>query len=77
MRWIIDYKSSRPSPGEPLEQFTAREAAVYVAQLQGYRDSVRALGGQAIRCALFFTALGHLYILPELDLPCLDTGTRP
>ena len=71
-RWIVDYKNSQPAQGESLEDFTARESATYTGQLQRYRDALRSLGGQALRCALFFTALGHLHPLTELDLPALD-----
>ena len=68
-RWVIDYKNSQPGPGEPLEVFTSRESAVYRPQLQAYRDALRVLGEQPLRCALYFTALGYLHPLAELDLP--------
>lgn len=71
-RWIVDYKNSRPAEGEPVEDFVARESSTYRAQLQGYRDALRAMGAQALRSALYFTALGQLHPLGELDLPALD-----
>lgn len=76
VRWVIDYKNSHPAPGEVFDAFAARESANYRKQLQGYRDAVRFLGDQPIRCALFFTALGLLHISSELDLPCLETATN-
>ena len=75
-RWIVDYKNSQPAQGESLEDFTARESATYTGQLQRYRDALRSLGGQALRCALFFTALGYLHPLTELDLPAVDGQER-
>lgn len=35
-RWVIDYKSSQPGEGEPLDQFIARESQKYTDQLQTY-----------------------------------------
>ena len=72
-RWIIDYKSSRPAPGEPLDVFAAREGVTYLDQLLCYRDAVRGLKSEPLRCALFFTTLGYLYAMPELDLPAAKT----
>ena len=68
-RWVIGYNNSQPGPGEPLEVFTSRESSVYRPQLQAYRDALRVLGEQPLRCALYFTALGYLHPLAELDLP--------
>ena len=71
-RWIVDYKSSRPAPEEPLPIFAARESAAYLDQLLCYRDALRALVSEPLRCALFFTALGYLHAMPELDLPAVE-----
>lgn len=68
-RWLVDYKNSRPADGEGLAEFTARESETYREQLLRYRDALRCLGPQPLRCALFFTALGHLHRLQDLDLP--------
>ncbi|MCB1703402.1 MAG: UvrD-helicase domain-containing protein [Halioglobus sp.] len=76
LRWVIDYKSSRPAEGESFEDFATRESALYAGQLQVYRDAVRCLGNQPVRCALFFTALGRLYIVNTLDLPELKPGEK-
>ena len=69
IRWLIDYKNSRPEPGQPVDEFLAQQARIYRAQLLRYRDALRDLSAQALNCALYFTALGQLHRLPELDLP--------
>jgi len=72
-RWIVDYKSSRPNPEETLHVFAARESATYLGQLRCYRDALRGLVTEPLRCALFFTALGYLHAMPELDLPAVKS----
>ncbi len=69
VRWIIDYKNSQPALGEELEAFAARESATHIDQLRRYRNAVRGLDNNPVRCALFFTAVGQLHVLSELDLP--------
>jgi hypothetical protein len=76
VRWVIDYKSSCPSPGEAIAAFIAREGAAYCEQLRSYRDALRFFGDQPLRCALFFTALGQLHIVSELDLPGMQSGAN-
>jgi ATP-dependent helicase/nuclease subunit A len=56
-RWVIDFKTSRHEGGD-LEGFIAQELERYRAQLEGYRDLVRALGPQPVRVALYFPLLG-------------------
>jgi len=67
IRWVIDYKSSRPAETEPLEAFMGREARNYREQLRRYRDAVYAIEDRPVRCALYFTALGKLHVLDDLD----------
>lgn len=67
-RWVVDYKTSRPAPGESDSAFLQREAGTYRDQLRRYRDALRDLGEGAIRCALYFTALGRLHELEDLRL---------
>jgi ATP-dependent exoDNAse (exonuclease V) beta subunit len=67
IRWVIDYKSSLPAPGCDLAVFTAGEAERYRTQLRVYRDALRELGAEPVRCALYFTGLALLHPLPELD----------
>jgi len=69
VRWVIDYKTSRPAPQEPLAAFLARESDDYAEQLQRYRDALRRIGDEPLCCALYFTALGRLHVLEELSLP--------
>ena len=59
-RWIIDYKTSRPLPGESVADFSMRELASYREQLEGYRSAMAALEDRPVRCALYFTAISHL-----------------
>jgi hypothetical protein len=47
---------------------------LYYEQLRSYRDAVRSLGHEPLRCAVFFAVFGHLHVLEGLDLPSLDTG---
>jgi ATP-dependent exoDNAse (exonuclease V) beta subunit len=70
-RWVIDYKNSRPAPAEGLDDFISRECANYQEQLRTYRDALRYRCSESLRCALFFTRLGQLQPLPQLDLPAL------
>ena len=67
-RWVVDYKTSSPAPGESREDFLQRESESYRGQLQHYRDAVRELGDEPIRCGLYFTSLGHLHELEALAL---------
>ena len=67
-RWLIDYKTSRPESGESLERFLARESATYRPQMLRYRDTLHAIAPSPLRVALFFTTIGHLHRLQDLDL---------
>jgi ATP-dependent exoDNAse (exonuclease V) beta subunit len=67
VRWVVDYKTSRPADGESLPAFLASEADNYRTQLARYRDALAVLGDEPIRCALYFTALGLLHPVPDLD----------
>jgi ATP-dependent exoDNAse (exonuclease V) beta subunit len=67
IRWIIDYKTSQPDDGEDMTEFFVRESENYIDQMRGYRNAVRNLGENPVRCALFFTAIGQLHVITELD----------
>jgi ATP-dependent exoDNAse (exonuclease V) beta subunit len=71
VRWLIDYKNSLPEPDQAPEEFFAQQAGVYRDQLLRYRGAVRELADEPLHCALYFTALGRLHHLPELDLPAV------
>ena len=68
IRWLIDYKNSRPSEGETVELFCRGQSELYREQLLRYREVLSEIGGEEIRCALYFTALGIFYPLEELTL---------
>ncbi|MEZ5503093.1 MAG: UvrD-helicase domain-containing protein [Halioglobus sp.] len=67
LRWIIDYHYGRPAPAESVADFLARETSAYLEQLRCNRDAVRAISAEPLRCALYFTAVGKLRELRELD----------
>jgi len=64
VRWILDYKTSEPKPGEMVEDFLLREQERYAPQLQIYS---RLLTGREplrkIRSALYFPLIDRLVIL--------------
>ena len=63
MRWLVDYKNSRPMQGEPLSHFLQREEEAYTPQLTLYRNALLSMGPEPIQCALYFTAIGSLHLL--------------
>jgi len=69
VRWIVDYKTSSPMAGEDPRDFLSRQSDTYADQLRRYRNALRHLSREPLRCALFFTGQGLLHTLPELDLP--------
>lgn len=68
VRWVIDYKNSSPVGGQAQAVFMANEADTYREQLSTYRNALRLLDDRPIQCALYFTALGEFYSLPDLAL---------
>jgi len=68
VRWLIDYKNSRPGPDETLADFCVRQGQEYRGQLLRYRQALGELGREPVCCALYFTSLGRLYHMKELDL---------
>ncbi len=67
VRWIVDYKTSRPAAGQDMDSFLLAEAESYRNQLMSYRDALACVDHREIRCALYFAGLGRLQRLPELD----------
>jgi ATP-dependent exoDNAse (exonuclease V) beta subunit len=55
-RWIIDYKSSAPTPGQSRAAFLQQQTLLYHEQLQTYAALFSAQP-EPLRLALFFTAL--------------------
>ena len=56
IRWIIDYKSSAPQQGEPVDAFLARESATYQPQLLHYSKLFN--DEYPIKAMLYFPAVG-------------------
>ena len=55
VRWIVDYKTSSPAPGEDLDLFMLKESDRYRDQLQLYAVLVRQLEpSRVLRTALYF-----------------------
>lgn len=68
-RWIIDYKTDRPAPGQAKARFVTDALIAHRTQLQTYRDALAALSTEPLRCAIYLTASGELVELGELYLP--------
>ncbi len=61
IRWIIDYKSSRPTADEALDAFLARETGQYRQQLLDYRTLMGHIDARPIRTALYFAQIDLLH----------------
>ncbi len=66
VRWIIDYKSATPQPGQSLDVFVRQQRQIYSAQLDRY---AALYGGEheplPVKRALFFPLIPHLDVLPD------------
>ena len=58
IRWIIDYKFTRPTELETSGQFTQRQINYYKGQLNHYARLYREIGPEPVRCALYFPQIG-------------------
>lgn len=54
IRWIIDYKFTRPTEQETNAQFEQRQMNYYKGQLNHYASLYRQMGPEPVRCALYF-----------------------
>ncbi len=55
LRWVVDYKTSTPAPGEQLEDFLQREGSRYQPQLQVYAELMQRFDPHhQIKAALYF-----------------------
>jgi ATP-dependent helicase/nuclease subunit A len=61
-RWIVDYKTGAPMPGETEQVFVAAEMQRHGPQLQRYAALARAVFAEPLRLALYFTALPRLEV---------------
>ena len=66
VRWIIDYKFSRPAGDESIEQFSRRQINTYSAQLAHYAALYRSMQPNVVRCALYFPEI-PMFIELETD----------
>jgi ATP-dependent exoDNAse (exonuclease V) beta subunit len=57
VRWVVDYKSSTPEPGEALNDFLCREEQRYRAQLESYRQAFEQMESIPVKTALYFTSI--------------------
>lgn len=57
-RWVVDYKTAVPLPGQARADFLAEQSSHYGEQLSAYRRALQSLYPEPVRCALYFTALG-------------------
>ena len=58
--WLLDFKTSRPAPGEDWDIYLAQETEKYRPQLLAYREMAAKAKGieppEAIRVGVYFTA---------------------
>jgi len=59
-RWIIDYKTSQPQPGQSESEFIQSQAEKYRSQLENYRDLMTAAENRSARLALLLTDIPAL-----------------
>lgn len=70
VRWIVDFKTAQPRPGEAVAAFRERQAGLYGPQLAAYARLISGLGeGLPVRCGLYFPLLeggeGWLELTPS------------
>ncbi|EAQ99104.1 UvrD-helicase domain-containing protein [Congregibacter litoralis] len=58
-RWVIDYKTAIPGPGEDVRQFVMAQLESYGEQLARYFEALNTRFDEPVRCALYFPALGR------------------
>ncbi|GAA6152660.1 UvrD-helicase domain-containing protein [Pseudoteredinibacter isoporae] len=62
-RWLIDYKSSLPKPGQSEEEFFEEEQASYHEQLSQYQRLLKDLGDEPVQRALYFPLMQTLKLI--------------
>ena len=60
IRWVIDYKLSKPGQDESFEEFKERQVSRYTNQLTHYAYLCSQMGPEPVKCALYFPKLGSL-----------------
>lgn len=54
VRWIIDYKTAKPTPEQSTDDFLESQKSHYFDQLQQYATLFSNLGNHPVQCALYF-----------------------
>ena len=62
-RWLLDYKTARPSPAVSQEDFVTAEVVRYRSQLEKYRTLAQQLFNKPVTAAIYFTALPCLEVI--------------
>ena len=60
VRWIIDYKTGKPSANQSAESFIDAQRQLHTPQLENYRKLFASMETRPIKTALFFTNLPKL-----------------
>jgi ATP-dependent exoDNAse (exonuclease V) beta subunit len=60
IRWVIDYKTTRPAQHADLEGFIGEELSRYRPQVERYARLMEAISGRKPRAAIYFTAIPRL-----------------
>ena len=64
VRWVIDYKTAKPAPGEQLDAFFTREADRYRQQMMIYLDLMREYDpDHEVKAALYFPLINGWYAI--------------
>jgi ATP-dependent exoDNAse (exonuclease V) beta subunit len=58
-RWIVDFKTSEPGPGEDVDSFIEAEKRAYEVQLRRYAEVLSGLEARTIRLGLYFVMLAR------------------
>jgi ATP-dependent exoDNAse (exonuclease V) beta subunit len=66
-RWVVDYKTAEPRPGERIDTFESTQREHYRPQIEAYRRALSLAAPGPVRCALYFTALGRCCEIPAAD----------
>ncbi len=67
VRWVVDYKTSTPAPGDNLEAFLFREASRYQQQMMIYLELIRQHDpAHEVKAAIYFPLVDGWY---EMRMP--------
>ena len=60
VRWIIDYKTTKPELGVTVEEFVQQQVELHAPQLTTYRRLFEQMESRPVRTAVLFTSLPKL-----------------